>query len=92
MAVPRRIWYWSVGLAVTRFCAFYVLKPTKIDALWQFAYLPLWIIDFPISIAYFVFSIPIPFGEAVVGTLWWFCIPILAWLFSKRRKNGQRAT
>jgi hypothetical protein len=53
------------------------------DAQWQLAYWPLWVIDFPISVAYFIF--PIPFGEQVVGTLWWCSLPFLVAKWRKKR-------
>jgi hypothetical protein len=70
-------------LCVLRLAAFYAIYATRsTDAQWQLAYLPLWLIDFPVSVSYF--SLPIPRAEAVIGPIWWFVLPLLVWLIRRR--------
>jgi hypothetical protein len=40
-------------------------------------YWPLWVLDFPISIAYFVAPLSIPVYEAIVGPIWWLFVPTI---------------
>jgi hypothetical protein len=70
------------------FCAIY--SHQSHDAQWQLSYMPVWVMDFPISIAYFLFRIPIPWGEAAIGPVWWFFVPIIIWRLSRIRKSGQK--
>jgi hypothetical protein len=75
----------GAGLAVLRYYVFHVIHAHQShDAQWQLDYWPLWVLDLPISIAYFL--TPIPFGEAIVGTIWWFALPIVLWKLSRKRK------
>jgi len=91
--IPRSVWIWSASLAVGRFLAFYALYANQShDAQWQLSYFPLWIIDFPISVlAYFVFELPIPTAEAIIGPLWWFSLPIIFWLLRRRWRRHREA-
>jgi hypothetical protein len=66
------------------FGALYFQQST--DAQWQLVYWPLWLLDFPISFLYF--PLPIPFGEGIVGPIWWFLLPLIVWSILRRRKNG----
>lgn len=92
---PRGVWQFSAALAVGRFLVFlvvYMNQPT--DALWQFAYAPLWIADFPLSVLYIALRAPIPIAEAVVGPIWWFCMPLVIgrWLERRRATTGKGRT
>lgn len=69
----------SIGLGTARLIFYFAINPTSRDALWQFSFVPLWIIDFPVSVLYCV--LPIPIGEAIIGPLWWYCLPKLGWWF-----------
>ena len=60
------------------------------DAMWQFEYLPLGVLDFPVSIVYF--ALPIPFGEEFLGPIWWFAFPILVWRHCQKRKRTSETT
>lgn len=90
MKIPRAIWVLSVGLSVLRALAFVLLRANQShDAQWQLSYYPLWISDFPISVLYVL--LPAPAAEAIVGPVWWFALPLLAWgVFSRRRKARAR--
>jgi len=86
--VTRKVLIWSAVLAATRFLAFYLIYANQShDAQWQLSYLPIDIVDFPISIAYFVCRLPIPLAEAVIGPVWWFFVPIIVWRFFRSRRN-----
>jgi hypothetical protein len=89
--MPRKIWIWSVALAAARFLIFLAIYANQShDAQWQLSYIPLWIIDFPISIAYFAISLPIPLAEGIIGPIWWFIVPIIFWLLFRKRKGHQK--
>jgi hypothetical protein len=54
-------------------------------AQWQLAYLPFLAIDFPISLIYTKFPVPIP--EGLMGPIWWFLMPLgMWWLIWGHRK------
>jgi hypothetical protein len=87
--LPRKIWVCSTVLALVRFLVFLVIHANQShDAQWQLAYLPLWIVDFPISIAYF--ACPIPWAEALIGPVWWFFLPIFIWRLVQAWKNRKK--
>jgi hypothetical protein len=86
---PRKILLWSIAFAEVRLVAFYVIHADRShDAQWQLSYFPLWIADFPVSVGYFACQLPIPLAEAVIGPLWWFFIPIIAWRLFRRNKSA----
>jgi hypothetical protein len=90
--IPRKVWIWGGALAGARalgFCLIYANQSH--DAQWQLSYFPLWVIDFPVSIFYFVIPVPIPAAEGIVGPIWWFFLPLIVWrLFLFRRKSNNR--
>ena len=47
------------------------------EAQWQFVYIPLLILDIPVSVGYISLKVPYPYNVGLIGTVWWFCIPIL---------------
>jgi hypothetical protein len=56
------------------------------DAQWQLSYLPLWVVDLPISFLYH--WIEFPSAEGLLGPIWWFFLPIIVWrLFRKQRPS-----
>lgn len=78
----------AVACVILRVLAFVVVRATAgSDAQWQLAYLPLWIIDFPISAVYFIAPLPIPTAEAIIGPIWWFFLPISIWAFRRSRSR-----
>jgi hypothetical protein len=86
--IPQRVLVWSGLLGGVRLLAFFLLYlQQSTDAQWQIAYWPLWLMDFPISLFYFVLRLPIPLAEGIVGPIWWFILPIIVWSF-RRKKNG----
>jgi hypothetical protein len=79
---------WSGLLGGIRFLAFLLLyRQQSTDAQWQFLYLPLWLVDFPVSVSYFVLRLPIPLAEGIVGPVWWFILPIIVWSLRKKKKD-----
>lgn len=78
----RGLWF-AAGRMVL-FLALFAVQST--DAQWQLVYLPLWVLDFPVSLGYFYLRLPIPWVEAIVGPIWWFILPLLAWLVLGRRR------
>src|SRR5271157_5875792 len=59
LMIPRKVWIWSATLSSVRFLAFLGIYANQShDAQWQLSYFPLWVVDFPISVAYFVCPIP----------------------------------
>jgi hypothetical protein len=86
---PRKIWIWRAVLGTARLAMFVAIHFRQShDAQWQLSYLPLWIIDFPISILYF--KCPIPLAEGIVGPSWWFLIPILFWRLFRRSSSEKK--
>ncbi len=86
--MPNIIFKWSVSLATIRLSLFfYIYFNQSTDAQWQLDYFPLWIIDFPISIIYFVASVPIPLAEGIIGPIWWFFLPLIFWKVMKWLKR-----
>ena len=78
--MPKSIIKWGISLAFVRLLLFlFVYFNQSTDAQWQLSYLPFWLIDFPISIIYFFVPLPIPLAEGVIGTIWWFFLPIIYW-------------
>jgi hypothetical protein len=74
--------------AVVRFMLFAILHATQsYDAQWQLEYWPLWVIDFPISLAYILARLPVPAAEAVIGPIWWFIMPLGILSFARTRKQ-----
>ena len=68
----------SIGFGVSRlgiYLVFFLTSST--DAQWQLGYIPLWILDFPITLIYW--KLPLPIGEAFIGPAWWFLLPQLLW-------------
>jgi hypothetical protein len=89
--LPFSLLILGVALACLRFYVFHLIDANRShDALWQFAYLPLWVIDFPITIIYFVTLIP--FGEAFIGPVWWFTLPFLFRKWLQYRKNRTKVS
>jgi len=89
--MPRKVLIVSATLASLRFLAFYVIYANQShDAQWQLAYIPIWAVDFPISIAYSVCRLPIPLAEAAIGPIWWFFVPIIIWRLFLRRKSQNK--
>ncbi len=87
--IPSKVLIWSATLASVRFLAFLgIYTHQSHDAQWQFSYFPLWVVDFPISVPYFI--CPIPFAEAVIGPIWWFFVPMIIWRLLRNRKNAQQ--
>jgi hypothetical protein len=85
----RKIWFSSTALAVIRFLAFLaILANQSHDAQWQLSYWPLWVVDFPISLAYSV--CPIPWAEGVIGPVWWFFLPMIILRLVRAWKTRQR--
>jgi hypothetical protein len=78
---------WSTVLAALRFSLYAIIYFNQShDAQWQLSYLPLWIVDLPISVLYFKF--PIPLAEGIVGPSWWFFLPLIAWRVFRRQRLG----
>src|ERR1039457_2942776 len=89
LMIPRKVWILSATLASVRFLAFLGIYANQShDAQWQLSYFPLWVVDFPISVAYFV--CPVPFAEAVIGPIWWFFVPMIIWWLFRSRKSKQK--
>jgi hypothetical protein len=63
---------------LARIAAYLALSVPTDQAQWQLALLPLNLADFPITFIYW-FIVPAPFGEMVIGPIWWFALPILIW-------------
>jgi hypothetical protein len=75
---PRKIRIWSIAFATARFAIFAAIYFNQShDAQWQLSYLPLWIVDLPISFLYH--WVPYPLAEGLIGPIWWFLIPIIFW-------------
>ena len=92
MRPPLRIWLLCFIFAAARAAAFFLIFLNQSsDALWQFEYLPLWIADFPLSLLYFAFELPIPTAEGIIGPIWWFLLPLAIWWVLKLRRNRQVA-
>jgi hypothetical protein len=73
---PGKIWILSTLLGAVHFSIFASIYFTQShDAQWQLAYLPFSIVDFPISILYT--KCPFLLGEGILGSTWWFILPIL---------------
>lgn len=84
--MSRRILILALCAAALRVAAFFfIFLNNRSDvAQWQLAYVPLWIADLPISLTYR--WLPVPWAEAIIGPVWWFCLPVtLARLFRRRR-------
>ena len=88
MTIPRSIWSLSVACAIARGLAFFYIRSHQShDAQWQLDYIPLWVADLPITLLYF----PMPYfiGEAIIGPIWWFFLPVgVWWLFVGRRRRA----
>jgi|SRR3954465_6482418 hypothetical protein len=68
---------------------FFIFVNQSHDAQWQLDYFPLWVADLPISLTYFALKLPFPLAEAIIGPLWWFCLPvIIGRLFRPRRHQS----
>jgi hypothetical protein len=77
----------SIWFGVTRLFVYLIFfHSDTLTAQWQLGYIPLWIIDLPVTILYF--KLPIPIGEAVIGPIWWACLPQLAWFIYFRTRSG----
>jgi len=84
--MSRNVFIVAFGLAVIRLAAFFfIFLNNRTDvAQWQLAYVPLWIADLPVSLTYR--WLPVPWAEAIIGPIWWFCLPVIvARLFRRRR-------
>jgi hypothetical protein len=83
----RLILFVGIAFATLRFAAFLVVwLLASTDAQWQLAYLPFWVTDFPMSLVYRFFPVPLP--EALFGPVWWFCVPVaLLLIFSAVRPH-----
>jgi|SRR5579872_1885701 len=83
----------SASCAIVRFMLFVILHATQShDAQWQLDYWPLWVIDFPISLAYILAKLPIPAAEAGIGPIWWFIMPlgILSFARARRQRRAEK--
>jgi hypothetical protein len=79
-------------LAALRELAFWVihLNVREDIAQWQFYYIPLQLADFPISVVYMLLRVPFPFADAVIGPIWWFFLPLIAWRLAQLWTNRKR--
>ena len=86
--MSRRAWRWGVALAALRILIFVALFGQQTgNAQSMMKYWPLWVLDFPISIAYFVKPLSIPLLEAIIGPVWWLFVPaMVSRVFRKDRK------
>ena len=92
--MPVSVWVVSSVLAGLRFLAFWEINSSvrRDVAQWQLSYIPLMLADLPISVGYLFCRVPFPIGEAVIGPMWWFALPIVVWRLrvmwhTRRRKN-----
>jgi len=81
--VPNQVWAFSVALSLLRLGAFFMFAVPTHMAQWQLNMIPLWILDFPISLVYF-FIIPAPYAESILGPIWWALLPYLVWRIAQR--------
>jgi hypothetical protein len=84
----RKIWILSAALATVRLSIFAAIYLTDShDAQWQLSYLPLWVVDLPISFSYHWIAFPL--AEGIIGPAWWFFLPILLWWIFRRRRGDK---
>jgi len=93
--VPANVWIVAGILAGVRFVAFWAIDAnvSRDVAQWQLSYIPLLLADLPISAGYMLCRVPFPIGEAIVGPIWWFTLPIVIWgvrrvWHTRQRNNG----
>ena len=85
--MSRKLFIFSLGLAAARLAAFgFIFLNQSHDAQWRLDYFPLWIVDFPISLLYFILMLPTPWAEAIAGPLWWFALPVMMARLVRRRR------
>jgi len=82
---------WSLVLVAIHLAAVIaVFARQSTDGQWQLAYLPFLFTDFPVSLFYRF--LPPPFAEAVLGTAWWFAVPLgVRYLWSAYRRRSRPA-
>ena len=81
----------SIGFSAGRAILFLLIYLTtqSFDAQWQLAYIPILIIDLPVSLLYW--RLPFPIGEAFIGPVWWFILSRLVWgAISRDKIKGKR--
>jgi hypothetical protein len=84
--MSRGILSFALCLAALRVAAFFFifLHARTDQAQWQLEYVPLWFADLPVSLTYRF--LPVPWAEAIIGPIWWSCLPvIISGLFRRRR-------
>jgi len=83
----------SVWLGLGRFFCFLFIYGCATGAQWQLGYIPIYLVDMPVTLLYW--KLPWPIGEAIIGPLWWCCLPQIVWWIyyklHKRFKGGRMA-
>jgi hypothetical protein len=88
--MSRKAWRWGVTLAAFRIVIFVALYGQEVGvAQSMMKYWPLWVLDFPISIAYFVKPLSIPLLEAIIGPVWWLFMPAMVSRCSGSGRTGK---
>jgi len=88
--IPLSVLTVALVLAALRMLAFlYIDSGVRHDiAQWQLSYVPLFIADLPVSFVYSFLRVPSALFQSIIGTVWWFILPIVVWrLFLLTRRK-----